>query len=92
VAGSIIWSTENIKALKGLALSAHRRPMVGSSPPLAEGQWQRGGLQRRFEVRCGGCAYGGVVESFPDRCPMCGGRRWETVDTPSQSPSRAVER
>jgi hypothetical protein len=90
VAGSIIWGTENIKALNGSALSAHRRPMV-ASPPAA--QQQRGGLQRRFEVRCGGCGYGGVVESFPDRCPMCGGSGWETVDAPSsQSPSWALER
>jgi hypothetical protein len=92
VAGSIIWGTENVKALKGSALTASRRPMVALAP-AAEGHRQRSGLQRRFEVRCAGCRYGGVVERSPDRCPMCGGSDWETVDTPnSQSPSWAVER
>jgi hypothetical protein len=92
VAGSIIWGTENIKALNGSAPNAGWRPMVASAP-AAEGQRQRGGLQRRFDVRCGGCGYGGVVESFPDRCPTCGGSDWEVVDAPgSPPPSWAVER
>jgi predicted Zn-ribbon and HTH transcriptional regulator len=76
VAGSIIWGTETIKALKGSAPSGERR-----------------GLQRRYEVRCADCGYDGVVDRFPDRCPMCRGTGWETVDAPgSQSPSWAVER
>ena len=90
MAGSITWVTENIKALKGSALGAHRRPIVSSAPPVAEGERQRDGLHRRFEFRCGGC---GVVKSFPDRCPMCGGTGWETVEAPgSLPPSWAGER
>lgn len=90
MAGSISWGTEN-KARKRSTPSTERQPIFASAP-AAEVQRQRAGLQRRFEVRCAGCGYGGVVERFPDRCPMCGGSDWETVDTPrSQSPS-AVER
>ena len=91
MAGSIGWGTEN-NARKHSALSAERQPIVASAP-AAEGERQRAGVQHRFEVRCAGCGYGGVVARFPDRCPMCGGSDWETVDTPrSQSQSRALER
>jgi hypothetical protein len=70
------------------------RPMtVASAPSMVEGWRQRAGPQRRFEVRCAGCAYGGVVESLPDRCPMCGGSGWETLGAPGSPPlSKAVER
>jgi hypothetical protein len=55
---------------------------VASASSMAEGRRQLGGPQRRFEIRCDGCAYGGVVGTLPDRCPMCGGSGWETVAAP----------
>jgi DNA-directed RNA polymerase subunit RPC12/RpoP len=33
----------------------------------------------RVEIRCTGCGYGGVVARLPDRCPMCGERRWQRI-------------
>jgi hypothetical protein len=33
----------------------------------------------RVEIRCTGCGYGGVVTRLPDRCPMCGTRRWHRI-------------
>jgi hypothetical protein len=33
----------------------------------------------RVEIRCAGCGYGGVVVRLPDRCPMCGGCRWQRI-------------
>ena len=67
--------------------------MAASASPLVEG-WPQGlEMQRRFEVRCAGCAYGGVVERLPDRCPMCGGSNWATVAGPGpRSPSGSAER
>jgi hypothetical protein len=62
-------------------MSGLRPAMVVDATPLAGGARQRG-PQRRFEIRCAGCGYGGVVERFPDRCPMCGGSSWQKVDAP----------
>jgi hypothetical protein len=72
-------------------VSAVRR-VVASAPPMLEGWRQRGGPQRRFEVRCAGCAYGGVVESLPDRCPMCGGSGWDAVGAPGSLLRSRAER
>jgi hypothetical protein len=33
----------------------------------------------RVEIRCIGCGYGGVVVLLPDRCPMCGGCKWQRM-------------
>jgi hypothetical protein len=33
----------------------------------------------RVEIRCTGCGYGGVVVRLPDRCPMCGGCKWQRI-------------
>jgi hypothetical protein len=37
------------------------------------------GRSGRVEIRCAGCGYGGVVARLPDRCPMCGARRWQRI-------------
>lgn len=57
---------------------------------LAQGRWRRDeesdtdGREMltaerfgRVEMRCAGCGYGVVVVRLPDRCPMCGGCRWQ---------------
>ena len=31
----------------------------------------------RRELACSDCGYGIVLDRHPDRCPMCGGDRWE---------------
>jgi hypothetical protein len=43
--------------------------------------WERSAAGRsgRVEIRCIGCGYGGVVARLPDRCPMCGVRRWQRI-------------
>jgi rubrerythrin len=46
--------------------------MGGRERPAAE----RSG---RVEIRCTGCGYGGVVARLPNRCPMCGGSRWQRI-------------
>jgi len=45
--------------------------------------------QRRVEIRCTGCGYGGVVAHLPDRCPMCGGTSWSTSESRARSRRRA---
>lgn len=36
-------------------------------------------LDYRFEIRCRGCGYGGVVTRAPNRRPMCGAHEWLTL-------------
>lgn len=45
--------------------------------PAAARRRVQAGRQRRFEIRCGACGYGGIVSRLPDRCPMCGGATWD---------------
>jgi ribosomal protein S27E len=33
-------------------------------------------VDRRIEIQCVGCGYGGVVFETPTRCPMCGSTIW----------------
>jgi hypothetical protein len=46
---------------------------VGDAKRLATGR------TGRVDIRCIGCGYGGVVARLPDRCPMCGTRRWRRM-------------
>jgi hypothetical protein len=44
----------------------------------------------RLEIRCTDCGYGGGVARLPDRCPMCGARRWQRIrSTPPRSDGSA---
>lgn len=53
-------------------------PLKGTAQPGAslEAELLRR-VRRRLEFQCAGCGYGAVPSTAPQRCPMCGGERWD---------------
>jgi Zn finger protein HypA/HybF involved in hydrogenase expression len=54
-------------------------PPLAAGLTIANGAAMIGTRERRVEIRCGRCSYGGVVRRLPERCPMCGGDEWTTL-------------